>query len=351
MTLLLLSALTGCGGEGAEVATQEAIALPDAPGVRIEEAVVQAQTARIELSLPAQVEASSDATLAAPMGGYVEYVGVAPGDHVKKGQALARIDARSRKAQHEIASAQSEQADAELARVQALGDAVSAQQLLAAETQARIARANADLAKVNLNRSAIVSPFAGRVADVFIEVGEVAGPGTATVRVVRNDTVTLDVSVNDREIAQLATGQSVEFRTQSLPDVYTGRITSIGAAADTRTRTFSAEVEVPNPDRDLLPGMIGRVALEKTVAEDAIVIPQDWVITGLSQTGVFVDVDETAVWTPIEISDFVGDQAVVSAGLTAGDAVITKGGRDLADGDPLIVVRSGVCCDDGQVAW
>ena len=39
------------------------------------------------------------------MGGYVEYVGVAPGDHVQKGQTLARIDARSRKAQYEIASA------------------------------------------------------------------------------------------------------------------------------------------------------------------------------------------------------------------------------------------------------
>ena len=349
MTLLMLA--LGCGSADAEVETQEAIALPDAPGIRIEEAAVEMQDAVVELSLPAQVKASSDATLAAPLGGYVESVRVSSGDFVTKGQTLAVIDGRTRTAQLEIAQAQNEQAQAELARVQALGDAISQQQHLAVETQARIAQANEDLARTNLARGAIRSPFTGRVAGVHIEVGEVAGPGTPAIRVVKNDTVTLDVSVTDLDIAHLKPGMDVAFRTQSIPGEFHGTVTSVGAAANTQTRTFEAEIEVPNPDRALLPGMIGRIALEKVIAQDAIVIPQDWVVTGLNETGVFTDVDETAAWTPIVISHFVGDQAVVSEGLTPGDLVVTKGGRDLADGDPLIVVRSGVCCDAGQVAW
>jgi len=349
VTFLLL--LLSCSEGEAETEARPAMDLPDAPGVRVETAILQPAEASVDLSLPAQVTASSDSTLAAPLGGYVESVSVETGQRVRKGQVLARVDVRTRAAQSEIATAQAEQAEAELNRILALGDGASDQQVLAAKTQARIAKANAELASINLQRGVVVAPFSGRVAEVYVEVGEVAGPGTPVVRIVRTDVVTLDVSVNDRDVSQLQIGQDVEFRTPSLATVFTGTVTNVGAAANTATRTFKAEVEVANPDEELLPGMLGRIALNRVLADDAIVIPQDWIVTGLDSSGIFVDDQGTAAWHELEISSFAADQAVIASGLEAGDAVVSVGGRDVSDGDALIVVRSGTCCENGQVFW
>lgn len=349
--MILVLSLLSCSDSTAEAEQRDPIDLPDAPGVRVETAVLQPAEAAVELSLPAQVGASSDSTLAAPMGGYVEAVLTESGSSVRKGQVLARVDVRTRAAQREIAIAQAEQAEAELTRIRALGDGVSQQQLLAVETNARVARANADLAEIALQRGVIVAPFSGRVADVFVEVGEVAGPGAPVVRVVRTDIVSLQVSVNDRDVSQLEIGQEVEFRTQSIPEAFTGVVTNVGAAANTKTRTFTAEVEVANPDGALLPGMLGRIALRRILAEEAIVLPQDWIITALDSSGVFVDADGTAEWRELDISSFAADQAVITSGLEPGEAVVSVGGRDVSDGDALIVVRSGTCCENGQVVW
>ena len=349
--MILLLSLLSCSDSTAETDKQEAIDLPAAPGVRVETAVLQPAEAAVDLSLPAQVQAKSDSTLAAPLGGYVEAVGVSTGQRVRAGQVIARIDVRTRKAQLEIATAQAEQAEAELARVLALGDGASDQQVLAVRTQARIAVANRDLAEINLKRGVVTAPFAGRVADVNVEVGEVVGPGMPVARIVRTDVVSLEVSVSDKDISQLQVGQDVEFRTPSLPTVFTGTVTSVGAAARTNTRTFEAEVEVPNPDDELLPGMLGRIALNNVLAQDAIVIPQDWIVTGLDSSGVYVDDDGIAAWRELVISTFAQDQAVIAEGLEPGEAVVSVGGRDLSDGDELIVVRTGVCCENGQVVW
>lgn len=352
-TSLALSLLMACGPETTEEAGAElaAMDLPSAPGVRVETATVQPTAAQVDFSFPAQVTASQDSTLAAPMGGYVEQVLVDPGQTVRKGQALARVDTRSRKAQLEIAEAQAEQAQAELGRIEKLGDGASKQQLLAAQTQARIADANAELARIGLQRSVMVAPFSGSVAEVFIEQGEVAGPGVPALRVVRTDTVTLAVSVSDKDVPLMDIGQKVGFRSQSLPDSFEGTITNIGSAAASATRTFTVEVEVPNPQGLLRPGMIGRIAFERDLADQAVVIPQDWVVTTLTETGVFIDAEGVAEWRPVELDAFARDQVVVRSGLEAGDSVITLGARELAPGDPLIVVRAGVCCEDGRVVW
>jgi RND family efflux transporter MFP subunit len=345
----LLGACTGATEEAdAELVAMD---LPSAPGVRVETATVKTTAAHVDLSFPAQVTASQDSTLAAPMGGYVEQVLVHPGDLVRKGQALARVDTRSRSAQLDIAEAQAEQAQAELGRIEQLGDGASKQQLLAAQTNARIASANAELARIGLQRSVLVAPFSGSVAEVFVEQGEVAGPGAPALRVVRTDVVTLDVSVSDKDIPLLDVGQEVVFRTQSLAEGFQGTLSNIGSAAASKTRTFTVEVEVPNAEGLLRPGMIGRIRFERDLADEAVVIPQDWVVTTLTETGVFIDADGVAEWRPVELDAFARDQVVVRAGLSAGDVVITLGARELAPGDPLIVVRTGVCCEDGRVVW
>ncbi|MCA9299337.1 MAG: hypothetical protein KDA28_09735 [Phycisphaerales bacterium] len=100
-----------------------------------------------------------------------------------------------------------------------------------------------------------------------------------------------------------------------------------------------------------MPGMLGRVGFERRVAEQSIAIPQDWVVTRIDNSGVYVNVDGKAEWRDVTLGAFVKDQVVVSEGLSEGDQIVITGHRGLAPGDPLIVVREGRCCEAGRVTW
>ena len=111
-----------------------------------------------------------------------------------------------------------------------------------------------------------------------------------------------------------------------------------------------AEVTVPNPDRALLPGMIARVELSHSV-DEAIVIPQEWVVTRLDGYGVFVEEDGVARWRPVDLGTVIRHQVVVKQGLSPGDRIVISGHQNLLDGDLLSVSRSGECCTDGRVVF
>lgn len=349
MSLFLL--LFSCGSADAVVEAREALPLPDVPGVRVEVAELKTGSAVVQLSFPAVVASPHDVTLAAPRGGPVEAVLVKVGDRVRKGQSLARVDSAATKQQLVIAEAQAHQASVEYERLKKLGDGVSPMQLLAAETQATVAEANAELARLALARSVLVSPVDGEVAWVGAERGEAANPGEPLIRVVSLDPLQLDLSISDRDLPMLVEGATVQFQSQALPTLVEGTLTHIGPAADPKTRTFSATVTFDNADGQLRPGMLGRVATARTLDDEALVIPQDWVITRLSGTGVYIDDDGVAAWRDVELGTYLGDQVIIAGGLDAGDRVVSTGARDLAEDDPLIVVRQGVCCTSGRVDW
>lgn len=349
---VILSIALGCGGTAqSEAPPPPELSVPESPGIRVETATVHPSTARLDVSFPAEVQAIEDVSLASPMGGYVEAVKVKAGTKLSKGQLIAQVDSASRAAQRDVAVAQATQAEAELHRMLRLGDGVSEAQVLAAQTTHKVASANARLAQLGAQRSVIRAPFHGTVAEVYVEEGEVAGPGAPIARVVRVDTVKLEVAVSDRDITLVDDGQAVTFRTQADPKGFTGKVSRRGVAADSKSRQFNVEVEIPNPDRNLLPGMLGRVYFDRLVAEDAIVIPQDWLVTRRDATGVFVDDGGVARWRDVVVESLARDQAIIGSGLSSGDAVVMTGHRNLADGDKLIVARSGRCCAGGRVEY
>lgn len=325
--------------------------VPQAPGARVEVAVVQPSAAKLDIRLPGEVVGSRDALLAAPAGGFVERVVVEAGASVSQGQALAYVNSGMFAAQYEQAAAQAAMARSELERVRALGDLASKAQLQGAETQHAVAQANLKMAGIQASRAVIKAPFDGTVTQIDLEVGEVINPGQPVARVVALDPVHVSVSVADRDIGLLKPGMPVGISADALAGSFQGTVHSVDLAADLETRSFLSKVLVANPDRQLLPGMIASVAITADLGGEAIVLPQDWLITGSAGTGVFVDQEGKAVWKPVRPGALVHDQVVIAEGVSAGDRVIFTGHRSLAEGDPLIVSREGVCCTDGRVVF
>ena len=352
LSLMLLGNLAGCGDGGA-TAQQDATtpAVPQAPGTRAEVAVIAPSSAHLELEMPGEIEGAQDVVLAAAAGGFIEQVSVTEGQEVHRGDVLVRVDTNTYAAQLKQAKAQKALAQATLERTEALGALASAAQLDASRTSAEVADAAATLAGIRLSRSILKAPFDGVVAQVRAREGEIAGPGAPLVRVVQLDPVHVNVSVSDRDMGALRPGMPASVSTEAIPEVFTGELIHIDPAADLQTRSFTAKVEVANADRRLLPGMIANVIITSELAQGAVVVPQDWLVTRIDEVGVFLDEDLSAHWRPITPGAVVHDQVVIESGLREGDRVVITGQRDLAEGDRLIVTRQGTCCTDGRVTF
>ena len=350
LAVVLFGALTGCGWATADQAGP-AHDVPDANATRVEVMVLERSDATLELGLPGEIGGHRDAMLAAANGGYVEKVLVRRGDEVKKGQTLVQVDATLYAAQLEQANAQAAQADAELRRAEAMGDMGSMSALDAAKTQARVAAANVSQARARLSRARVTAPFEGTIADIMVEPGEAAAPGSPVVRLVILDPVTVILSVADRDVVSLQTNVKVRVSTAASPNQFEGVISHIAPAADTKTRTFPVEISVPNPDHALLPGMIARVDVDLSLADDAVVIPQDWLVTRRDRRGLFVEDEGVAVWHDVILGDIIHDDVVIASGISVGDRVVVTGQQDLAEGDALLVAREGRCCAAGRPVY
>ena len=194
------------------------------------------------------------------------------------------------------------------------------------------------------------APFSGVVAEVFVEKGEVAPPGAPIARLVKLDPAVVSVSVSDRDVGALTQGAKARVRAAGRGGDVAGTITSIHPAADEKTRAFTVEVSVPNPDGTLRPGMIAAVEFQEQGEEERLVIPQDFLVTRLDDTGVFVADDKNvARWRELELGQILGRNVVIDGGLDAGARVVIVGQRTLQDGDALLIAREGRCCTEGRV--
>ncbi len=354
--LVFLGALCACSAAsaessaGAETSDEVPDRQPPSPrAIRVETAIVSPSSTRLALRLPGEVEGSRDALLAAALGGYVERVLVEEGDEVRSQQPLLRIDAATHGARLAQAQVELDAAERELARATRLGEAISAQQREAAQTRVQAAQAAVRLARVQVGRATIRAPFAGVVAELGVDPGEVAAPGAPVARLIQLDPVHVTLSVSDRDVVALRAGMEAHVFVQASGQPRAGVVHQIKPAADLRTRAFEVTVEVPNPDRHLLPGMIGQVEIAIDGGAEAIVLPQYVLVTRLEGNGVFVVEEGVAHWRSVDVDSVVHDQAVIRSGVRSGDEVVVTGHRELADGDALLVARRGHCCRDGRV--
>ncbi len=319
---------------------------------RVVVARIDNTNAKLKLVLPAEVEAWHDASLAAAMGGYVERVRVTSGDRVRKGQVLALVDSATHGARVRQAKVQVEAAKIELDRAKLLGDALPGAQHDAAKARYNGAKAALATARVAASRAVIRAPFAGTIAKVNTEVGEVAGPGMPLIRLVQLNPIKVTVSLSDRDISSIKVGMDAAVTTEALGAVLKGRVKHIEPAADTRTRAFLAEIEVPNEAGMLLPGMIASVRLiGHAAAADQLAISQDWLVTRPDGLGVFLHQRGKAVWRDVQVGAVIGSKVLVKSGLERGDELVIVGHRELAVGDALWVTRKGVCCRAGRVVF
>ena len=331
------------------------------------------------LTVAGQFQPYQQVDLHAKVSGYIRWIKVDIGDRVRQGEVLALLEvpelqnqvegaqAEVRHSQSDITRAQSEVVSAEstysalhaeytrleeaskerpgLIAEQELDDARAKDQQAAA--QVGVAKASLDAMRQQLGISSatrsrletmsryeqIIAPFTGVVTKRYADTGSLiqAGQNNNTqtlpvVQVAESDLLRLRMPVPEGDVPYIQVGGDVRVTVSATGHTFTGKIIRFSRALDTNTRTMLTEVDVPNLDLSLDPGMYAETTIQLQQKNDALILPAQAVVQNGDQSYVLVvdatnHVEKRGVTLGIQTSNRVE----ITSGLQAGDNVIAAG--------------------------
>lgn len=365
--LLLLAGGLAVGGwrhyqaERALAATSEQARML-VPEVRV--ATVRAGDRKINVTLPATTAAFEAANIFARTSGYIEKRYVDIGDRVKAGALLAEIVAPE--LDHQIAQAQATlaqtqgtlqqtQASRELAEVTNARDSglvkqgwltaqqgdndrltLRAQQAAEAVAKSNIAAQQAQIKVLEQDKAyqRVVAPFDGVITQRNIDNGSLVQAGsTFMFTLMHANVIRTQVFVPQDEAVGVQPGVDAVIRVPELPErAFPGKVTRIATALQPGSRTLLTEIDVPNPEGALQPGIYCTVELSIPRKTPSLIVPADAVV--FDENGLHVAVVENGVvhMQKISIARDFGTRVEVHDGVKPGDQVILNPMLSLTEG-------------------
>jgi RND family efflux transporter MFP subunit len=335
--LALLGGLfTGCGSSH-NTAAEDAAKVPRAAVVK-----VQRRNLANTLEIASEFLPFQEVDVYAKVSGYIQKLYVDWGTHVKQGQLLAVLEipelqqqlqqdeASVRRSEQDVARAREEQSRAEsaysvahvtytrLADVQksrpelvaqqeidvaqgkdleASAGVSSAKDAFAAAEQALLAsRAALDKDKAMFAYSRMTAPFDAVVTQIYAYTGALLPAGTsgtkgdsALCHLSQNNLLRLVIPVPERAVPDIHDGQDLEVDVSALKKKFAGKIVRFSDQIDPATRTMHTEVNVPNANYELVPGMYAAVKIPLHSAPNVLAVPVQTIsFTGAGQGAVLV---------------------------------------------------------------
>lgn len=338
------------------------------PQVRV--ASVQPSDGTEIVSLPATTSAFAAANVFARASGYIAKREVDIGDHVKAGQLLAEIVAPE--LDHQIAQADATlgqlkaallqaQANSELAKVTwdrdsplvskgwltAQQGTIDTQTLKAQEAAVSVAQANvvAEEAQVQVLHQQkiyqrVVAPFDGVITQRNVDIGSLvqadATSGTFMFTIMQGNVIRTQVFVPQDEAFGLQPGIDAVVHVPEIPDrSFPGKVTRIADALQPGSRTLLTEIDIPNPDGALAPGIYCTIELHIPRKTPSYKVSADAII--FNQAGLQVAVVENGVvhLRKVSVVRDLGQQVEINSGVKRGDQVILNPAVDLAEGSKV----------------
>ncbi len=321
---------------------------------------VVSKTVPIYEEFVGQVYGKKDIPIRARVDGYIEEIHFKEGSRVKKGNLLYVIDPapfveavvakQSMVAQAETVLVQTE---SDLKRIKPLAemDAVSQRELDMAQAQRdasvsslKAAKADLNIAEINLSYTRILSPIDGIIGRTLAREGEYVGknPNPVILNTVSNvNTIRVQFFLSENEYLRFAREYQDKYDDNQRIDgkrtlglilsdgvtyKHMGEIDFIDRNVDPSTGTILLQASFPNPNGLIRPGQFARVKIRVLELEDAIIVPQKCLTELQGQYSVFVVNAENKVETvQVKIGEKVPGFTIIKEGLKSGDKVILEG--------------------------
>jgi len=296
-------------------------------------------------------------------------VNVQMGDRVRRGQVLAKVEdreiveqVRAAEASQEVAKATIRQREADLnvsqlnfersknlftrglLAKQALDDAESRYLASVAQldlSKAQLSQNDARLQelRINLQHTSVTSPVDGFVGKRNVDPGAMVNTNTAIASVVDISRLKLVVNVVEKDLRMVTAGDVGIVEVDAYPgEKFNGRIARVAPVLDPATRTASIEIEIPNGDARLKPGMYARISLTVEERKNTLVAPKNAVIDFENKRGVWMpSEDRRAQFVPVTLGIEGPAEIEIVAGLKEGDRFVTTGAAAVRNNDQLII--------------
>jgi hypothetical protein len=172
-----------------------------------------------------------------------------------------------------------------------------------------------------------------------MDAGAWASQQAPVASVVDISSVRLIANVVERDLRLVNSGDPARVNVDAFPgETFSGRIARVAPVLDPATRTAEIEIEVPNRDYRLKPGMYARMAVTIESRKEATLVPKEAVVDYNGSRGVFtMNADNKAKFRPIEIGIEDATHVEVRNGLTASDTFVTGGASALREDDTLVL--------------
>lgn len=346
---LLLLLAGACGRSAAEAPVVAPRGEVVAPAISVTKILARDVKVPRQLTLSGSLIGAEEAQVAAGAAGKVLDTRVQRGSVVKKGMILARLDARA-------VGAQAAAADADLAvlkaqQAQAQLDCQRNEQMFQkgavskadhdrSQTQCQTTKFSVSAAEARktviaeaLRDTEIRAPFSGMVVEKFVTAGEYVRPDSRVVTLVDVDSLRVELTVPETDVAAVRQGMAIDFRTAAAEGgpIYHGRIRYVGPSVRKQTRDAIVEAVVDNAGHDLRPGMFvtARLALgEQTV----VAVPVSAVRVEGTLRHVFVVADGRIEDRVVQVGEVQKGLVPVFGGLKAGEYVVAVLTADVRDG-------------------
>jgi RND family efflux transporter MFP subunit len=295
------------------------------------------------------------------------------GDSVKENDVLAVLDAPEAKIEIEHALASERRSQAEIARAEAAydeahsayerlmktseaqprliaqqdldagrgRDRAAAAALDAAREQANVSSAEVKKLRTMLDYTRITAPFAGVITKRYSDPGALIMAGTSSgtlplVRLSQNDRLRVVFPVSISYVSGIKVGDPVEIRITALKRTITGAVARFSRKVETATRTMDAEVEVPNADLSLIPGVYATAILRTDRREKTLLVPIEAVSREKAGASVFVingenKIEERTVTLGLETPS----KLEILSGVNEGDIVMIGSRAQIAPGQEV----------------
>jgi len=331
--LLAVFVMTGCKDQENMAIADNSSRELDVTPVTI--TVVAPVSIRDVVFLPGETEAYEDVKVAANAAGRVEWIGLREGQTVQKDELLAKIDVSAHKAALEHAKAAYNLANHLCERRRRLyaNKIIAKEELDQSETQLKLALTDLEQIKVKYSHGFPKSPITGIINHLYVDVGEYADIGKPIADIVNIDRIKINVRMPELDVRYVKKGQKTPIKIDAFAErPLIGTVDFVSFKADPATKTFLVRSVIDNPEHDIRPGMIGRVAFVRRIIPNAVTVPLFAIVDKGGERIVFIEKDGVAESRTISIGVIEGDRVQITSGLEVGDHLIVKGHTEVEDG-------------------
>jgi len=238
------------------------------------------------------------------------------------------------------ARAMLEAADAQLKLVNA---PASPEEIKAAETAVEDAFSQAELARARARGATITAPISGIVADIKSRVGSTVSPSAALLTLIPPD-MQVVVQADESQLGQLQVGQAARVSVESFArEAFTGTVKAVAPVLDPRTRSVAVQIDIPDPQGKLKPGMFAQLAVQTGQRAGALMVPKEAVLRVGSvdpkapvQNVVYTVTESRVHKTIVSLGATDGKSVEIVQGLQEGIDLVLNPRPDFLEGELIV---------------